>query len=82
VRERDRSEDQYICGWTILRCILRRQNEEVINSIYLAWDRDPWRALVNTVIAFRFHKMLIISRVAAEMAVCQLGQRFMELVIP
>jgi hypothetical protein len=34
-------------------------------------DRDQWRALVNTVMNFGFHKMLGSSRVAAQLAASQ-----------
>jgi hypothetical protein len=32
-----------------------------IDWIDLAQDRDQWRALVNTILTFGFHKMLEIS---------------------
>jgi hypothetical protein len=33
----------------------------VMNWINLAYDRDRWRGLVNTVMNFGFHKILGIS---------------------
>jgi hypothetical protein len=37
---------------------LREIGWGVIDWIDLAQDRDQWRALVNTVMTFGFHKML------------------------
>jgi hypothetical protein len=44
--ERDHWEDQGVGGWTILKWILEWDG---MGWIYLAQDRDQWRALVNTV---------------------------------
>jgi hypothetical protein len=44
-----------------------------MDSIDLARDMDQWRALVNTVINLRFHKMLGSSSVAAQLAASQEG---------
>jgi hypothetical protein len=41
--------------------------------IDLAQDRDQWRALVNTVMYIRFHKMLRSSLVAAQLPASQEG---------
>jgi hypothetical protein len=48
--------------------------------IGLAQDRDQWRALVNKLWTFGFHKMLGSSWVAAQLAASQEGLSFMELV--
>jgi hypothetical protein len=37
---------------------LRETGWDGMDLIDLALDRDQWRALVNTVITFGFHKML------------------------
>jgi hypothetical protein len=37
---------------------LREMGWGVMDWIHLAQDRDPWRALVNMVLTFGFHKML------------------------
>jgi hypothetical protein len=44
-----------------------------MNWVDLTQDRDQWRALINTVMHFRFHKMLGSSRVAAQLAPSQEG---------
>jgi len=38
-----------IHGRIILRCIFRKCNGGGMDWIYLAWDRDRWRASVNAV---------------------------------
>jgi hypothetical protein len=40
---------------------LREIEWGVVDWINLAQDRDRWKAFVNTVMNFRFHKMLRIS---------------------
>jgi hypothetical protein len=37
---------------------LRETGWDGMDWVYLARDRDPWRALVNTVMNFVFHKIL------------------------
>jgi hypothetical protein len=49
--------------------------------IDLAKNMDQWRAVVNTVMTFGFHKMLGNSLVAAQLAASQDGLSCMELVI-
>jgi hypothetical protein len=52
---------------------LREIGWDGMDWIDLAQDGDQWRALVNTVMNFRFHKMLGSSRVAAQLAASQEG---------
>jgi hypothetical protein len=52
-KERDHWEYQDVGGWTILKWFLERWDGVV--WLDMAWDRDQWRALVNTV---GFYKML------------------------
>jgi hypothetical protein len=47
--ERDHWEDHDRGGWTILKWI----GWDCMDCIALAQDRDPWRALVNTVMNLR-----------------------------
>jgi hypothetical protein len=48
--------------------------------IDVAQDTGHWRALVNTVMNFGFHKMLGSSQVAAQLAASQEGLSYMKLV--
>jgi hypothetical protein len=61
LRERDYLEDQGIDRGIILRLIFRKWDGEVMDWIYLAQDRDRWRALVNAVMKLRVPKMWGIS---------------------
>jgi hypothetical protein len=56
LKGRDHSEDLGVDGRIILRQILGKQSEK-------AWTgrRDQWRALMNTVMKFGFHKTREIS---------------------
>jgi hypothetical protein len=56
LKEGDRWGDQDVGGWTILKWILERWDGT--DRIDLAQDRDQWRALVDTIMNFAFHKML------------------------
>jgi hypothetical protein len=46
-KERNHWEDRGVFGWTIFR----EKGWDVMDWIYLAQDRDQWRALVNTVMS-------------------------------
>jgi hypothetical protein len=48
--------------------------------IYLAQDREQWRALVNTAMNLRLHKVLEISWMIAQLTASQEGPSFMKLV--
>jgi hypothetical protein len=48
-KERDHWEGQDVGGWTILKCILERED-----GMDMAQDRDQWRALLNMVLNLRF----------------------------
>ena len=53
MRERDHLEDPDVNGRIILRWIFRKWGCEGMDCIYLAEDRDRWRALVNGVMNLR-----------------------------
>jgi hypothetical protein len=59
---------------------LREIGSGGMDWIDLAQNRDQWRALVNTVMTFGFHKILGSSRVATQLAVSQEGRSSMKLV--
>jgi hypothetical protein len=44
--------------WTILKWILREIGWDGMDWISLAEDSDQWKALVDAVITFGFHKTL------------------------
>jgi hypothetical protein len=56
-----------------IKLYLRETGWSDIDWIDLAQDRDQWRALVNTVMTFWFHKILGSSGVAAQLAASQEG---------
>ena len=54
MRERDHLEDPGVDGRVILNYIFKKWDGGAVGWIYLAQDRDSWRALVNAVMNFRF----------------------------
>jgi hypothetical protein len=52
-KERDHWGDQDVCGWTILKWILREIGWDGVDWMDMAQDRDQWRALVDTVLNLR-----------------------------
>jgi len=53
LRERDHLEDPGVDRRIILRWILRKRDVGTMYRIYLAQERDRWRALVKAVMKFR-----------------------------
>jgi hypothetical protein len=43
-----------------IKIYIREMGWDGTDWIYLAQDRDHWRALVNMVMNLRFHKMLVV----------------------
>jgi len=56
LRERDHLEDTGVDGRTTLKRVFKKQNEH-LDWIVLAQDRDRWRALVIAVMNLRIPKM-------------------------
>jgi hypothetical protein len=54
---------------------LRERGCGDMDRIYLDQDRGQWRALVNTAMNIRFHKMLGNPRLAERLAASQEGLR-------
>ena len=54
LRERDHLEYPGVDGRIILRWIFQEFEWVGMDGIYLAQDRDRWRALVNSVLNLRF----------------------------
>ena len=52
LRERDHSEDRGVNGRTLFQWVVKNWDGGM-DCIYLAQDRDRWRALVNAVMNLR-----------------------------
>jgi hypothetical protein len=50
---RDHLQDPRVDGRIILRWIFKKRDGGGMDGIYLAQDRNKWRALVNAVMNFR-----------------------------
>jgi hypothetical protein len=55
--KRDLLEDLYVDRKIILQCISKGHDGRAWTGFSLAQTRDKWRAVVNTVMYFGFHKV-------------------------
>jgi hypothetical protein len=52
LRERNHLEDAGVGGRVILKCINKKRWDGGMDWIYLAQNRDRWRAVVNAIMNF------------------------------
>jgi hypothetical protein len=64
--ERKRPLGRLRCRWKDIKMDLEGGGWGSMDWSDLAQDRNQWRALMNTIINFRFHKMLGISGTAKQ----------------
>jgi hypothetical protein len=61
LKQKDHFGDQGVVWMIILTLILRKIIREGVNWIHLAQDRVQGQALLNTIVALRYHKRQVIS---------------------
>jgi hypothetical protein len=79
--ERKRPLGRLRRGWiNNIKIDLSEVGLSVVDWVCLAQNRYSWRALLNAVMNFGFHKMLEIYRVAAQLVACRVVLSSTELV--